>query len=80
MRGFGAKPEWPHRPLNQLFDLTQIGPFLVTAEGDCRPRRTGACGSTDPVDIIFRHVGQLEIDNVRHAFHIDPARGDVCGH
>jgi hypothetical protein len=29
------------------------------------------------VDIVLRHIRQLEIDDVRHAFHIDSTGGDV---
>jgi hypothetical protein len=32
------------------------------------------------MDIIFRHVRQLEVDDMRHAFYIDPAGGDVSGY
>jgi hypothetical protein len=29
------------------------------------------------VNIVFGNVRQLEVDDVRYAFHIDPARGNV---
>ncbi len=31
------------------------------------------------MDIILRHIRQLEVDDVRHPLDIDPARGDVGG-
>jgi hypothetical protein len=64
----------------ELLDIAQVGSFVVAAEGVRNTGRTGASGSADAVDIVFRHVRQLEIDDVRHAFDIDPACGDVGGH
>jgi hypothetical protein len=62
----------------QLFDIAKVGSFLVAAQRDRYPGGTGACGSANAANIILRHVWQLEIDDVRHAVHIDPAGGDVC--
>jgi hypothetical protein len=64
MCGFGAELEWSDWPPSQLLDVTQVGPFLVAAERDCRTGGTGARGSADAVNIIFRHVWQLEVDHV----------------
>ena len=33
----------------------------------------------DPVDIVFRDVRQLIVDDVRKLIDVDPARGDVRG-
>ena len=39
----------------------------------------GTRGAPDPVDIIFRGIGNIKIDNVTDIFNIDPAGGDVGG-
>ena len=40
----------------------------------------GARGAADAVDIAFRLVRQIEIDDVGDAGHVDAARGDVGRH
>jgi hypothetical protein len=64
----------------QPFDVAEVSPFLVAAQRDRYPGRTGARRPANTVNIVLRHVGQFEIDDMRHAFHIDPAGGDVGGH
>jgi len=65
------------REPGQLLDIAQIAAFLLAAQRDRCAGRTGARGSADAVNIVFGHVRQLEIDDVRYAFHIDPSRGNV---
>ena len=35
--------------------------------------QTCAPGTTDPVNIIFRHVGQFEVNHVWQLFDVEPA-------
>jgi hypothetical protein len=70
----------PDGQAGQLFDIAKIGSLLVAAQRDRYPGGTGAGGSANAMDIILRHVWQLEIDDVRHALHIDATGGDVGGH
>ena len=42
--------------------------------GGARPAR-----AADPVDVVFRHVGQVEVDDVRQLLDVEAARGDVGG-
>ena len=79
MHGLRMRPERPDGTPGELLDVAQVGSFLVAAERDRNAGRTGTRRSADAVDIVFGHIRQLEIDDVRHAFHIDPARGDVGG-
>ena len=67
----------PDRQACQLFNVPQVTAFLVAAQRDRYAGRTGAGRSADPVYIIFGHVRQLEIDDVRYPFHIDPSGRDV---
>lgn len=61
----------------QLLDVLQAGPLLIATKGDCSAGRAGARSPADAVNIIFRHIWQFEVDGVRYAFHIDPARRDI---
>jgi hypothetical protein len=67
------------REPRQFFDVSQVASFLVAAQRDRYAGRTGACRSADAVNIVFGNVRQLEVDDVRYAFHIDPSRGNVGG-
>ena len=77
LRRIQLEREVSDREPGQLFDIAQVSALLVTAQRDRYAARTGARRSADAVNIIFRNVGQLEVDNVRYALHVDPARGDV---
>jgi hypothetical protein len=67
----------PDRKSGQLFDVAQVTAFLVAAQRDRYAGRAGARRSADAVNIVFGNVRQLEVDDVRYAFHIDPSRGNV---
>ena len=41
---------------------------------------SGAPGSADAVDVIFRRGRDVEVDDVRDQIDINPPRGDVCRH
>ena len=56
---------------------------LVLVDTDQRDRRafgTGATGPADAMNIVLRHVRQLEVDDIRQFVDIDAARRDVGGH
>ncbi len=61
----------------QLLDVAQIGPLVIRHEADRHARRAGARGAADAVDVLLRHVGQLEVEHMADARHVDAARGDV---
>src|SRR5262245_53582306 len=66
---------------DQPFDVAQI-PQLLSAR-DQRDRSAlgaGPRGAANAVDIGFRHVGQVEIDDMADTVDVDAARGDVGGH
>src|SRR6516225_5317916 len=67
------------RTSRQLLDVAQIGPLLVAAERDSGPGGAGPRGSADTMHVIFGHVRQFEIDDVRHPIDIDAASGNVGG-
>ena len=64
----------------QAFDVAQEGAFAGVAERQRDPGGAGAAGAADPVNVVLGLVGQLEVDDVGDAIHVDPARRDVSGH
>ena len=68
-----------HRHLlaGQLLDVLQVRTLVVRAESDGDAARTRARGAADAVDVLFRDVGQFEVDDVADARHVDAARRDV---
>lgn len=64
---------------DQLFDVAEVSSFLSIAEGISNPRSSCAGSAPDPVDIAFRLIGQVVVDDVSHVVYIDAAGGDVGG-
>jgi len=60
-------------------DIAQERTLLLIAErkGDA----IGACarGTSNAMDVAFGDVGQVVVDHMADAFHVDAARGDVSG-
>jgi hypothetical protein len=78
--GFEACHRFPgQRSSNQLLNATQKIELVYADKRQgltCRPSPTG---SADTVHIVFSHIGQFKIDNVRQFVDVDPARGNVRG-
>ena len=68
------------RALDELFDVGQEAFFVHAHQRHSLAFGTCAAGATDAVYIIFRHVGQLEVDHVGQLINVDPAGCDVGGH
>ena len=64
---------------DELLDLAQKRHFLGVAQRDRHACGAGARRSADAVHIGFRHVRQIEIDDVADAVDIDAARRNVGG-
>lgn len=62
---------------DQFFDIAQIGQFGWLTQRNRNAGGTGARGAANAMDIGFRHVGKLEIDNVRDAVNINAARRNI---
>jgi hypothetical protein len=67
----------PDRKSGQLFDISQVNALLLAAQRDRNAGCTGAGRSADAVNIVFGNVRQLEVDDVRYAFHIDSPRSNI---
>ncbi len=63
----------------RAFDVLQVLAFIVGAQRDRDAGLAGARGTADAVDIGFRNVGQLVIDDVADIVDVDAAGGDVGG-
>jgi hypothetical protein len=61
-------------------DRLEVPLFLGRDEGEGVPDRVRARGPPDPVDVILRNVGHVEVDHVLERLHVDAARDDVGRH
>src|SRR5258706_3328946 len=61
----------------QLFDILDILGIVRGHQGEGDARRPGAARPADPVDIVVRMPGRVEIEDVAHALDVEPARSDV---
>ena len=66
--------------LDQAFDIRQLPAFIGRHQRNGVAGFPGATGTTDAVDVIFRHVGQIEIHYLGQLGNIQAAGGDVGGH
>src|SRR3989454_2356558 len=64
---------------DQLLDVAEVRRLLAVAERDRGTRCPGPRGAADAMHIGFRHVRQIEIDDVADAVDIDTPRGYVGG-
>lgn len=62
---------------DQALDIAQIATFRAVTERDCDARLARARRPSDPMHIAFRHIWQLEIDDMGHVVHINPARCNI---
>jgi hypothetical protein len=78
-RGKSRQRERAQRASRQFLDIAQMGPLLVAAKRDRGPGGAGTRSSANAMHVIFGHVRQFEIDDVRHPVDIDAAGGNVGG-
>ena len=64
----------------ESLDANQITRFRFVAKRIRQTVSTGACGSTDAVDVDFGFVGQVKVEHVRDVLDVDASAGDVRGH
>jgi len=67
---------WNGSPRESL-DVRKQPALFWTDEGRCRPTCIGSGRSTNPVDVAFRIMRQIEVHNVTNLFDIQPARRNV---
>ena len=64
-------------PAQKAFQCLQVGEIIVGQEADRFAYGLGTAGTADPVDVILGMTGEVVINHVGNAFHIDSACGDV---
>src|SRR6202140_4753198 len=69
-----------NRSLDQAFDVLQQLMFIDANQRQRLARRPGPTRTADPVNIILRHVWQIEVDDVRQLIDIDTARRNIRRH
>src|SRR5690348_1840158 len=74
-----VRREWRDR--NALtrgaFDIPQVAALIGGAEGNGDAVGAGARRAADAVNILFRHVGKVEVHDMADARNVDAARRDV---
>ena len=65
--------------LQQALDVAQLDAFVAADQRQRFAAGTGTAGTADAVDVVFRHVGQLEVHHARQRIDVQPACRDVGG-
>ncbi len=61
----------------QTFDVFHITTLVTSNEAHCNTFTAGTRGAADTVDILFRHVGQFEVEHMADAGDVDAAGRNV---
>jgi hypothetical protein len=64
-------------PSQKAFQCLQVGEIIVGQETNRFAHGLSTAGTADPVDVILGVTGDVIINHVGNAFHIDSACGDV---
>lgn len=62
----------------QTLDIPQLMPVFARHEAGGTTGRLHPSRATDTMHIIFRAIGQIEIDHMADVRDIDPSGGDIC--
>ncbi len=65
---------------NQFFNIPQKGFFAFRAEGNRYAFTSRPRGSTNAMDITFRNIRQVNIDDMRNIVNINAATSNICCH
>src|SRR5690625_3104358 len=65
---------------DQSLDIAKVNALFGIAKRDGDTFGSGARGSPDPVNVCFRFVWKIEVDDHGNAFDIDAARRDIGRH
>src|SRR5262247_330141 len=74
---FSRGPSASDRMSEVSLDEPELLAFLRRGEARRATACLGARGTTDPMNVVFRRVRQIEVHDVRDLGHVDSARGDV---
>ncbi len=65
---------------DQRLDGLELTQLVLAHQRDGLAATTGAAGAADAVDVILRHLGQLEVDHVGQLIDVQTSGGDVGRH
>ena len=68
------------RPFDQLFNVLQLRTLIVADERNRLALHAGTTGTADAVHVIFRHVGQFVVDDVRQRIDVDATGSNIGSH
>lgn len=68
------------RDPHQSLDIENVTLLIGRSDHDRQATRTGAAGTADSMDVIFRFLGHIVVDDQRNVLNIDSARRDVGCH
>tara|TARA_B110000503_G_scaffold135503_1_gene216234 strand:+ start:2473 stop:2796 length:324 start_codon:yes stop_codon:yes gene_type:complete len=64
--------------LNEVLNVTQVLAFIrFVAETECLSAGSCTAGSSDPVHIRFRNVGQFEVDDMAQLIDVNSTRSNI---
>jgi hypothetical protein len=66
-----------HANSKSAFQLVQIGALISAKEGGSYAAFTRTAGAPNPMDKVFRHLGQVVVDDVGDILHMNPPRGQI---
>src|SRR5262245_39990171 len=66
-------------PAEHALDIAQLPFLLWRDEGERLAGHLGATRAADAVDVVFRCLGHVEVDDVAERFDVDAAGGDIGG-
>ena len=67
----------PDGTLDEAFEGTQDVPVVSSDEGYRHPIHIGSTGPANAVNVILGVAGHVEVEDMAHAWHIKPTRGNV---
>src|SRR4051794_17830583 len=76
----GANPEPLHLDGERALDFAKIAALRSSRKSGSHAACGSASGAADPMNKVFRYLGQVIVDHVRHVWHVDAARGHVGGY
>src|SRR5436190_24224368 len=61
-----------------MFDRLQGGKLCAVHQGESVANILRSSRASDAMDVIFRMLGHVVIDNVTHSGNVESARRDIC--
>src|SRR5690606_942953 len=66
--------------LDEPFDVFQQLDLRIVHEGQCGTGAARAAGPADTVHVVFGHIGQFKVHDLRQLVNVQTTCGDIGGH